>query len=176
VILSNQSPLKGRGGDIMSSHYMKPQWGMMAVVVLLVGVVIVLQNPAPSALAEYQTIAQINALGRQPNWWERIIIEDGPPLLVLYALLTIPTWIASILARSTSWYAGGIIGGVLGVIVGRVLSSSLIAVGGAFILGILGLLLDHHISAHYTHRVANDLHPQWWAGGRHGGKVWKHFT
>ena len=160
------------------TQIMKNQHLSILSVLILVVVVgyAVNQNPTLNVFAQYKTIAQINAMGHEPTWWERLVIEDGPPLVVLYALLTIPTWIASILARSSSWYAGGIIGAVLGVLLGQVLSSVVIALGGAVALALIGLLLDHHISAHYNHRIANDLHPHWWAGGRHGGKLWKHIT
>ncbi len=129
-----------------------------------------------SAQEVFLTIAQINALGRQPSWWERIVIEDGYPLIVLYALLTIPSWVASILARSNEWYLGGIIGAVLGGLMGSVLSSVEIGLMGAVILALIGALFDHHVSAHYRERLAANEHPSWWAGGRHGARVWKHIT
>jgi len=151
--------------------------GLVAVALLLIGAV---YGGFPHAVglvfAEYKTIAQINALGKEPTWWERLIIEDAPPLVVLYALLTIPTWVASVLARSTSWYAGGVIGAIVGILVGNVLSSYTIAFFGAATLAALGCLFDFVISGHYQERIAAELHPKWWAGGKHGGKVWKHFT
>ncbi|MBI5134949.1 hypothetical protein HZA86_01800 [Candidatus Uhrbacteria bacterium] len=129
-----------------------------------------------SAQEVFLTIAQINALGRAPSWWERLVIEDGYPLIVLYALLTIPSWMASILARSSEWYLGGIIGAVMGAVVGYLLSSVQIGLLGAVMLGLVGALFDHHVSAHYRQRRAIDQHPSWWAGGRHGVAVWKHIT
>ena len=109
------------------------------------------------------------AYGREPVWWERLLIENGYPLAILYALLTIPTWIASVLARSNTWYAGGMIGAALGLFVGRLLSSFSIAIVGALFLGIAGCVFDHHISLHYRQRLEENRHPSWWAGGPHGG-------
>ncbi len=129
-----------------------------------------------SAAASFLTIAQINALGRVPSWWERMVIENGYPLIILYMLLTVPTWIASILARSSEWYAGGILGAVMGMMAGYMLTSLPIALMGAIILGLIGALFDHHVSAHYNQRKAANQHPSWWAGGRHGVYVWRHMT
>lgn len=128
------------------------------------------------AAGSFLTIQQINALGREPSWWERMVIENGYPLIILYTLLTVPTWIASVLARSSEWYLGGILGALLGIVVGYVLTSLPVALMGALILGLVGALFDHHISAHCNERRVANQHPRWWAGGRHGVFVWRHVT
>ncbi len=129
-----------------------------------------------SAASSFLTIQQINALGHLPSWWERMVIENGYPLIILYMLLTVPTWIASILSRSSEWYLGGIIGAVMGLAAGYVLTSVPIALMGAIILAFIGALFDHHVSRHYNERKAVNQHPRWWAGGRHGLFVWRHLT
>jgi len=87
-----------------------------------------------------------------------------------FFIFFIPIWIASILARSKSWWAGGVVGGVIGVVVGLFF--------GFFYLGIIamvfmipaGLLLDFVVSRAYSKSVGNGIKPPWWiGGGGHGG-------
>lgn len=76
-------------------------------------------------------------------------------------------YFASILGRSKSWWAGGIIGGIIGIIF-----FSGIAFLGAYIL--IGLLFDFIVSRVYSKTVARGDIPPWWiggggVGGGHGG-------
>lgn len=74
------------------------------------------------------------------------------------------SWLASILGRSKSWWAGGLIGAVAG--------------GGAWfftqwlywlpIAVVAGLLFDYLVSKNYSQHTG-DHHPAWWAGGTWGG-------
>ncbi|MBX4181555.1 TPM domain-containing protein [Candidatus Parcubacteria bacterium] len=81
--------------------------------------------------------------------------------VILYFIFLIPVFIVSILARSKSWWAGGIFGGVIGWIF----------LNGIFIIiisALLGLLLDYIVSKTYKKHKALGIDPPWWIGG--GGK------
>ena len=75
------------------------------------------------------------------------------------------SWLGSILARTKSWWAGGVIGGIAGGIIGLVMASLVAGLIGAFILTILGLLFDKAVSANYQERSRRGDDPSWWAGG-----------
>ncbi|MEK7461649.1 MAG: TPM domain-containing protein [Patescibacteria group bacterium] len=67
-------------------------------------------------------------------------------------------YLASILSRSKSWWAGGVIGGILGVI----FYSGIIFIG---IYILIGLLFDFLVSRSYNKAVARGGIPPWWIGG-----------
>lgn len=76
-------------------------------------------------------------------------------------------WIGSILARSKSWWGGGIVGGIIALIIGLgfAMVSGFIS---ALILIPLGLWLDRVVSRKYT--IAKEMGQPlpWWIGGRGG--------
>ncbi len=76
-------------------------------------------------------------------------------------------WTGSILARSKSWWGGGIVGGVVALIVGFsfALTSGLIS---ALVLVPLGLWLDYIVSRRYTVAKETGRPLPWWIGGRGG--------
>src|SRR3989344_560089 len=87
--------------------------------------------------------------------------------LLLWVLWIFFVWIGSILARSKSWWGGGIAGGVIDLIVGLVFTS----VSGfvsALILIPLGLWLDYTVSRRYTVIKEASQPLPWWIGGRGG--------
>lgn len=75
------------------------------------------------------------------------------------------SWLGSILARTKSWWAGGVIGGVSGGAVGFVMGSLLVGLAGAGILAVIGLLFDKIVSDNYRSHVRRGDLPSWWAGG-----------
>ena len=81
-------------------------------------------------------------------------------------------FLSSILARSKSWWLGGIVGGVIGgaLTVFGVFGLALLS-GGVItvVFVILGLLFDYFISKTYKGAVATGTSIPWWAGGGHGG-------
>lgn len=89
--------------------------------------------------------------------------------LIIFGLLFIPSWIGSILARTKSWWAGGVIGGIVGLIVsvfaGFLITGLLSIIG----LTLIGLLFDRTVSSNYRQRRDAGLAPSWWAGGTHLG-------
>lgn len=77
----------------------------------------------------------------------------------------------AILGRSKSWWAGGVIGGVVGVI-----ATVLHVLGVSFVIGsvmtvilvLLGLLFDYVVSTSYQNAVARGGGVPWWVGGSRG--------
>lgn len=78
-------------------------------------------------------------------------------------------WLGSVLGRSKSWWAGGVIGSVIGLIIAVIFSFVLWSIGILVALALGGLLLDFLVSRNFDkHKAAGDL-PAWWAGGGWGG-------
>ncbi len=79
-------------------------------------------------------------------------------------------WIASILARTKSWWLGGIVGAAVGVLVST-LFSWWVLLGGVVTVGLFlfGLFLDFVVSSTYSHSKKYNVSPPWWAGGSSGG-------
>jgi len=84
---------------------------------------------------------------------------------VAAALFIVPSWLGSMLARTKSWWAGGVLGAIGGIIVGLVFGFLFIGIAGIIVLTIVGLLFDKTVSANYQRRAANHDSPSWWAGG-----------
>ncbi len=78
-------------------------------------------------------------------------------------------FIVSILSRSKSWWAGGVIGGVLG---GAFMFwfGWTILFGGAITLGLIffGLLFDYIVSKTYQNSIVSGGYIPWWIGGPRG--------
>lgn len=75
------------------------------------------------------------------------------------------SWLGSILARTKSWWAGGVLGGIAGVITGLIFGFLFIGIASIFILTILGLLFDKAVSRNFTEHASQGDTPSWWAGG-----------
>ena len=86
-------------------------------------------------------------------------------MIVLFIGLGGISWLAAILARSKSWWAGGIVGGVLGLIIVLVAGWVAWSIGAMVLLILAGLLLDWVVSRNYASRVLSGGRPSWWAGG-----------
>lgn len=82
-------------------------------------------------------------------------------------LLFIPIWIMSILARSSSWYAGGILGAIVGVLIGYFTKSILYGGFSVIGFGVVGLLIDYFVSRAYAKSQITGKYP-WYIGGRKG--------
>ena len=78
-------------------------------------------------------------------------------------------WLTSILARTKSWWAGGVIGGIVGLIVGALAGWALWSFALLGLLFFSGLALDWAVSRNYHRRADEGLSPAWWAGGTHLG-------
>lgn len=99
---------------------------------------------------------------------EEEAIAFGAPLI--FFAIGILQYIGAFLARTKSWYAGGILGGVIGLILSSVLAMSF--TNGAVVAGVLallGALLDYVLSKNYQYRRDHHLGTSW---GRSGGGFW----
>ncbi len=75
-------------------------------------------------------------------------------------------WLAAILARSKSWWAGGIVGALAGVGLGWLIAFPLLVTSLiALLLTALGLLFDYAVSNAYRYHSGRGSIPPWWAGG-----------
>lgn len=93
-------------------------------------------------------------------------LSDFPWEQVSYLLFFFIPWLGAIFARSRSWLAGGVVGGVLGIFGWVVFALALVpglSVVGALIA--LGLLFDYIVSKTYANSKQNGTRPPWWIGG-----------
>lgn len=88
--------------------------------------------------------------------------------ILTYALFAL-VWLASILARSKSWWAGGVVGGVLGIIAGVVFGFFYVGFTALALLVPFGLFLDFMVSRAYQRGAETGHYPWWIGGGPHGG-------
>lgn len=77
-------------------------------------------------------------------------------------------WIISILGRTKSWWLGGIMGGIIGIIVTMIKGFFFIGLVSLVGLVLIGLLIDYVVSKKYTESMRRGSTPPWWVGG--GGK------
>ncbi|MBP9717840.1 TPM domain-containing protein [Candidatus Gracilibacteria bacterium] len=94
-----------------------------------------------------------------------------PLSLILYAIFFVPIYITSFLARSKTWWLGGLIGGVIGGVGGVYLLSGWLIAASVLGLGGLGLLFDFLVSKNYATRKERGLPTSFWhsGGGFWGG-------
>ncbi len=85
--------------------------------------------------------------------------------MILFFGASFLSWIGSMLARSRSWWLGGVMGGGIGVILALLAGWAVWAIITAFGLMIFGFLFDWAVSRNYAQRASHDLSPSWWAGG-----------
>lgn len=81
-----------------------------------------------------------------------------------WILLFAPAWLSSILARTKSWWAGGVVGGIIGLVVGIFMGLYI----GMFVAAVMipiGLFFDWAVSRNFQSRKRAGLSPSWWAGG-----------
>lgn len=88
---------------------------------------------------------------------------------IIFGLFIIPSWIGAMLARTKSWWAGGVIGGLVGVAVSVFVGFLFIGLASIVGLFLLGLLFDRAVSKNYSSRKSQGLAPNWWAGGSYIG-------
>lgn len=90
---------------------------------------------------------------------------------ILLFLFFVVQFLASILARSKSWWAGGVIGGFLGGIAtyfGIFGAGLFIGSAITIVLVILGLLFDYIVSSGYNNAIRSGSSIPWWSGGSSG--------
>ncbi len=93
-------------------------------------------------------------------------------IFIFFFGFTIIQWLISILARTKSWWLGGVFGLIISTIIYFALFASLFI----FLITILGFIFDYFISKNYkehAEKIKNGP-PDWWAGGSNfgGGGGW----
>ncbi|MCX6788259.1 MAG: TPM domain-containing protein [bacterium] len=78
-------------------------------------------------------------------------------------------WLASILGKSKSWWAGGVVGGVAGAIIGLIKGFMYFGIISIGILIPLGLIFDYFVSKSYDKFKNGGGIPPWWLGGGGAG-------
>ena len=78
-------------------------------------------------------------------------------------------WLSSILARSKSWWAGGVVGGALGTVIGFIFGFLYFGIISMMLLIPLGLLFDFIVSRTYERGKAAGHIPWFIGGGGRGG-------
>lgn len=92
---------------------------------------------------------------------------EGYLMFIIFAVVmgsNIIIWIFSIMARTKSWWFGGVVGGILGVILGNIIGPLLL---WFLLLTVLGLFYDRAVSKAYKENIKKKQVP-WWAGGNNG--------
>lgn len=94
-------------------------------------------------------------------------VEDpiGLLLLLLYIGLGAFSWIVAVLARSKTWWAGGIFGFIIATAATIPISATGTRIVIVGLISLLGLGFDYAVSKNFKQRKANGDKPSWWAGG-----------
>jgi uncharacterized protein len=93
-------------------------------------------------------------------WWA----DAHADAFLIFLLFGAIQWLMSMMARSRSWWLGGVVGGVFGV--GALLLAGLtVGLITSAILVPLGLALDYFVSREYGASAGAGRKPRWWAGG-----------
>ncbi|MDO8335413.1 MAG: TPM domain-containing protein [Candidatus Saccharibacteria bacterium] len=92
-------------------------------------------------------------------------ISDVVGFVIFFFLFIVPSWITSVLARSKSWWAGGLMGGIVGLVIAFVGVWAVWTWFWVVGLTLLGLGFDWVVSNNYKQRRKSGKKPSWWAGG-----------
>lgn len=79
------------------------------------------------------------------------------------------SWLGAVLGRSKSWWAGGVIGGIAGLVLMVIFSFVLWSILSLVGFIVFGLLFDFFVSKNYKQHARSHTDPAWWAGGTWGG-------
>lgn len=85
--------------------------------------------------------------------------------VIVFAPVILLSWLGSILGRTKSWWAGGIVGGGIGAVLGIFFGFLFVGVAAIIGLALLGLLFDWLVSRNYQKHLHDGDNPAWWAGG-----------
>ncbi len=79
------------------------------------------------------------------------------------------SFLSSILGRSKSWWAGGLVGGIAGIIIGLIKGFLFFGIISLIVLIPFGLLFDYVVSKKYQQGKRTGVFPWWIGGGPRGG-------
>lgn len=115
-------------------------------------------NSIQLAVSQQADPALSESTSSDADGWELFAFFLGVGVFIL-------SWLGSVLARSKSWWAGGVIGGVVGFVVMIVFAWALWTFIAAIAAAGLGLLFDFLVSRNYKAHSSRGDSPSWWAGG-----------
>ena len=87
------------------------------------------------------------------------------PIFLIWVGFMLISYIASFLARSKSWWLGGVLGGAGGVILGLIFWAGFWILVSGGVLGLLGLLFDSIVSRNYQKRLKEGKPTDFWHSG-----------
>ena len=122
-------------------------------------------NSIQLAVAEKADPAAEKEAAEQVDW-------AGIVTMAIFLGIGALSWLGAILGRSKSWWAGGVIGGVAGLVLMVLFTFAVWAIIGFVGLIVLGLLFDFLVSKNYKQHAISHTNPAWWAGGTWGGGGW----
>lgn len=93
-------------------------------------------------------------------WWMDMRLD----VFLIWIAFGVLQWALSVLARSRSWWMGGVLGGAAGVVAWLFATMTAGLIVGAIFVP-LGLLLDFFVSREYAKSGEAGRTPHWWAGG-----------
>lgn len=89
---------------------------------------------------------------------------------LFYLSLGLFIWLASVMARSKSWWLGGVVGGIIGLILLFFVVQLITGIILTIILSAIGLAFDYGVSKNYDKsKKHGTIIPWWWGGGLGGG-------
>jgi uncharacterized protein len=105
-----------------------------------------------------------------PNLSTQSAPQKGLPWdFIIFGTFIVISWLGAILGRTKSWWAGGVVGAIAGIVIGVIFGFMIIGIIAIVGLAVVGLIFDKAVSANYQRRVAEGGLPAWWAGGTHIG-------
>lgn len=103
------------------------------------------------------------------NYSKTSDITNLPWQAIIFGVFIVFQILTAILAKSKSWWAGGVIGGGLALIIWHFFITSLFAAIPTIILFVgLGLFFDFMVSRAHTEKAKTGVYPWWFGGGRGG--------
>lgn len=99
----------------------------------------------------------------EPVDWSAIITMG------MFTVIGALSWLGAVLGRTKSWWAGGVIGAVAGIVLMFMFGFAVWAIISFVGLILSGLGFDYLVSKNYKQHAARHTDPAWWAGGTWGG-------
>ena len=98
------------------------------------------------------------------NEWLAWFFNEGWTVLIV--MLFGVQWLGSMLGRSRSWWAGGVLGFTGAALIGSYFALAASTIGVMLALStLLGLLFDYVVSSAFRKASRSGSSPPWWAGG-----------
>lgn len=85
--------------------------------------------------------------------------------IAFFLVIFVGSYLASFLARSRSWWAGGVIGGIAGSVLSFATLTGVLVVPAIIVSSLLGFFFDYKISKTYAYRKEHGLPTDFWSSG-----------